>query len=87
MAFTVQRFGFPPDDRMESPSHQDDRIALLRRAVAFVLSALVVSVFMNLVVVPKLYHQADAIPYVADGGVFGCQVRVLDGPISQDPQQ
>lgn len=85
MAFTIPRFGFPSDDRMEAPSHQDNRIAVLHRAVAFVLSALVVSVVVNLFVVPKVFRSAEVIPYVADGGVFGCQVRIVEEPKPQGP--
>ncbi len=86
MAFTIPRFGFPSEDRMEAPSHQDNRIAALHRAVAFVLSALIVSVVVNLITVPKVFKAAEVIPYVADGGVFGCQVRIVEqmpqGPAS-----
>ncbi|WP_234625042.1 hypothetical protein RMS29_027535 (plasmid) [Agrobacterium rosae] len=87
MAFTIPRFGFPSDDKMEAPSVQDNRIAALHRAVAFVLSALVVSVVVNLLVVPKVFRAAEVIPYVADGGVFGCQVKVVDEPMPQGPTQ
>lgn len=85
MAFTIPKFGFPSEDRMEAPSHQDNRIAVLHRAVAFVLSALVVSVGVNLVTVPRVFKAADVIPYVADGGVFGCQVRIVEEPKAKGP--
>lgn len=83
-SFTTQRFGFPPDPQMEPPSAQDNRIAALRRAVAFLLSALFVSVLIHGMTIPRIFQMADVVPYVADGGVFGCQVRIYDGPVSQD---
>lgn len=83
MAFQIQKFGFPVEDSLEAPSKRDDEIARMSRHVAFILAALLVSVFLNLTLVPKVIIKADAIPFVADGGVFGCQVATVTGPVEE----
>lgn len=77
----AQRFGFPPEPAMLPPSAIDNRIANMRRAVAFLLSGLFTSIVIHAVTIPMIFSEADVIPYVADGGVFGCQVPILTAPI------
>ena len=87
MAFTVPRFGFPDDDYLEAPSLQDNRIARLTRVAAFILAALFASSIGNIILVALVFQKADVVPYVADGGVFGCQVKIVAGPVQEGPSQ
>ena len=66
-------FGFPPDDVIV-PSHVDRKIANLRRWCLFLLAAIVANTIISFLLMPMVFINADVKAYVADGGVYGCEL-------------
>jgi len=66
-------FGFPSERLPQPPSAAAAGVIRLGGAASILLGALVASVFINVVLAGRIVAAADALPFVADGGVAGCQ--------------
>lgn len=72
----VPRFpSFVPSERLPQPPSVAAAGGVLRLggAASILLGALVASVFINVVLAARIVAAADALPFVADGGIVGCQ--------------
>lgn len=78
---TLGKFSFPSAEAVIPPSKRVAEIVWLL-GVGRVLTGVALAAFvLDLVVGIALYRSASIIPYVADGGVFGC--RADDGGRAQ----
>lgn len=69
----ISPFGFP-EESVIIPSKIDATIARLRRICLFLFAAAVANMCISFVLMPMVFFKADEKAYVADGGVFGCEV-------------
>lgn len=72
----IKRFSFPDPPRSFRPSaiHATlERLQLIETILSGTLPVLMVVIFALFFL---LLYKADMVPYVADGDIFGCQVRV-----------
>lgn len=76
MANSFPAFGFPPPPRVVPPSQARAELEGLANLNALVIGVAAVSVVLNILLAALLIKDADIIPFVADGGVAGCQVPV-----------
>lgn len=77
---TIGAFSLPSARGCLSPSALADRLAGYARASAFLAAALFTSLMGSMWLTYLCLKRAEVIPYVADGGVFGCEVRTLARP-------
>ncbi|MFJ7440829.1 hypothetical protein ACIQW5_24615 [Methylorubrum thiocyanatum] len=70
-------FSLPSSRGCLSPSALVDRLNGHARASAFLASAVLTSLMGTMWLTYLCVKRAEVIPYVADGGVFGCEVRTL----------
>ncbi|MFG1270584.1 hypothetical protein V5F40_21780 [Xanthobacter sp. DSM 14520] len=66
-------FGFPSERLPQPPSAAAAGVIRLGGVASIVLGALIASVVINVVLAGRIVASADALPFVADGGVAGCQ--------------
>jgi len=66
-------FGFP-EESIIIPSKIDATIAKLRRLCLFLFAAAAANMCISFVLMPMVFLKADEKAYVADGGVYGCEV-------------
>lgn len=71
------KFSFPDDKPVFRPDRQVSQFKLVNTCIAFLAVTFVAGTIAMVVLVAVMLHRADAIPYVADGGEFGCRVPVL----------
>lgn len=66
-----------------SPSALAEQLAGYGRASSFLAGALFASLIGTMWLTYFCLQRAEVIPYVADGGVFGCEVRAVSQPALQ----
>ncbi|MCJ2029487.1 hypothetical protein MKK50_08750 [Methylobacterium sp. J-043] len=77
---SIGAFSLPSAQGCLSPSALSDRLSGYARASAFLAGAVFTSLMAMMWLAYLCVWRADVIPYVADGGVFGCQVRTVAAP-------
>jgi hypothetical protein len=75
---SVGVFAFPSAKGVVAPSSVVDEIAKLAKASLWLCGFLIGSLLLSLVLTVRLIQTADVQPYVADGGIFGCQVPAIE---------
>lgn len=70
---TLGKFSFPSADAVIPPSKRAAEIIWMLAAGRVVTGVALAAFVLDLVVGIALYRSAAIIPYVADGGVFGCR--------------
>lgn len=77
---SIGAFSLPSAQGCLSPSALADRLTSYARASAFLAGAVFASLMAMMWLTYVCLKRADVIPYVADGGVFGCEVRTVIAP-------
>jgi hypothetical protein len=77
---TLGRFSLPSHLTIESPSTLTDKLRLATFWTACLGGVLFASLCLSVILVALVIRRADVIAYVADGGVFGCQVKTVAPP-------
>lgn len=77
---SIGSFSFPSVRGCLSPSQLADQLAFLSRITSILGGVVMVSLFGTVWLAHAAVKRADIIPFVADGGVFGCEVRTLSPP-------
>jgi hypothetical protein len=75
---SVGVFAFPSAQAVAAPSAVLDDVAMLARVSLWLCGFLIGSLLLSLGLTVRLIQTADVQPYVADGGVFGCQVPAIE---------
>lgn len=83
---SVGVFSFPSAKGAVAPSALVDDMALLSKAALWLCGFLISSLLVSLVLTVRLVQTADVEPYVADGGIFGCQVPTAQSQSSEAPR-
>lgn len=73
-ALKILPFGFPAE-KVIIPSHEDIKIANLRRLCLLLLAAIAANTIISFVLIPMIFLKADVKAYAADGGVYGCELQ------------
>ena len=79
---TIGAFSLPSARGCLSPSALADQLASYGRAGSFLAGALFASLIGTMWLTYLCLLRAEVIPFVADGGVFGCEVRTGAQPPS-----
>ena len=74
----IGTFSFPSAKGCVSPTGLADELVRLSRFTSVLAGALVVSLFGTVWLAQFAAKRADVLPFVADGGVFGCSVKATD---------
>lgn len=69
----LKPFGFPSEPPLLPPSKQIEGVERLQYAAAMGLGVVGALLLFATVLTVLVIRKADVIPYVADGGVFGCK--------------
>jgi len=72
-----ERFGFPRPKIQIAPSDKDGAIKLMMNTTSIMFGVLLCSLLANIILLLVVIYKADTLPYVADGGIFGCSVKVI----------
>lgn len=70
---TLQPFGFPPEPPLLPPSQEIEFVGRLQYVAAIGLGVVAALLLFTALLTFMMIRKADVIPYVADGGVFGCK--------------
>ncbi|WP_066922509.1 hypothetical protein [Methylobacterium sp. CCH5-D2] len=84
---SIGAFSLPSNQGCLSPSALADRLAGYTRASSFLAGAVLASLVAMMWLAYACLKRAEVIPYVADGGVFGCEVRAVAAPRPLPPEQ
>ncbi|MDP4025774.1 hypothetical protein Q8W71_24385 [Methylobacterium sp. NEAU 140] len=76
----IGAFSLPSARGCLSPSALADRLTGHARTAAFLAGAVFASLLAMMWLTYLCLKRAEVIPYVADGGVFGCQVQTVAAP-------
>ena len=76
----IGAFGFPSPKPLLPPSVIERSINSLASVVSFSSGLLLCSLLINVILALIAFQRADVVAFVADGGVFGCQVAVMTEP-------
>lgn len=79
-------FSLPSARGCLSPSALSDEIEGSARASSFLAGAVFASLMAMMWLTYACLKRTEVIPYVADGGVFGCEVRIVAPPAAVRPQ-
>ncbi|BCM87631.1 hypothetical protein [Methylobacterium indicum] len=82
---SIGAFSLPSARGCLSPSALADEIEGYARASWFLAGAVFASLMAMMWLTYACLKRADVIPYVADGGVFGCEVRIVAPPVPGRP--
>lgn len=74
----MRKFGFPDDPPIFRPSRVMFQINAAGVISTFLAVGLLVGAVVNAVMCVVMLHRADSVPYVVDGGQFGCRVPPAD---------
>lgn len=77
---SIGAFSLPSSQGCLSPSALADRLVGYSRASAFLAGAVFASLMASMWLTYLCLKRAEVIPYVADGGVFGCEVKTVAPP-------
>lgn len=77
---SIGSFSFPSARGCLSPSGLAGQLAFLSRITSILGGVVMASLFGTVWLAHAAAKRADIIPFVADGGVFGCEVKTLYGP-------
>ena len=77
---SIGAFSLPSGPGCLSPTSLAERIAAQSRVSAFLGGAVFASLMATMWLTHLSLKRADVIPYVADGGVFGCEVKTVAPP-------
>ena len=77
-AASVGVFSFASPQAATAPSAVVDDVATLAKVSLWLCGFLLGSLSLSLFLALRLIQTADVEPYVADGGVFGCQVPAIE---------
>ncbi|MGN7126798.1 hypothetical protein [Methylorubrum thiocyanatum] len=77
---SIGSFSFPSPRGCLSPSSLAGELTRLNRITSLLAGAVFVSLLGTAWLAHLAARRADVLPFVADGGVFGCAVRVLAAP-------
>ncbi len=77
---SIGTFSFPSAKGCLSPTGLADELGRLSRVTSVLGGALAMSLFGSLWLSYFAVKRADVLPYVADGGVFGCAVKAAEPP-------
>ncbi|WP_430912218.1 hypothetical protein [Methylobacterium sp. sgz302541] len=77
---SIGAFSLPSAQGCLSPSALADRLVGHTRMASFLAGAVFASLMAMMWLTWLCLKRADVIPYVADGGVFGCEVRTVAAP-------
>ncbi|KMO21340.1 hypothetical protein [Methylobacterium platani] len=83
---SIGAFSLPSAGGCLSPSALADRIEGYSRASSFLAGAVFASLMAMMWLAYLSIKRAEVIPYVADGGVFGCEVKIVAPPTAGRPQ-
>ncbi len=83
---SVGAFGFPSAKGVVPPSAVVDELALLSKVSLGLCGFLIGSLLLSLGLTARLMQTVDVEPYVADGGIFGCQVPGVQPQASEARQ-
>ncbi|MCF4130133.1 hypothetical protein [Methylobacterium sp. SyP6R] len=83
---SIGAFSLPSPPGCLSPSRLADEIEGYARASWFLSGAVFASLMAMMWLSYACLKRADVIPYVADGGVFGCEVKIVPPPSLGRPQ-
>lgn len=83
---SIGAFSLPSARGCLSPSALADEIEGYSRASWFLAGAVFASLMAMMWLAYLSIKRAEVIPYVADGGVFGCEVRIVAPPAAGRPQ-
>lgn len=72
---SVGRFNFASERGVHAPSVTESQIVRLSKICSFMCGSLAVLLVASVVMTIVAIRRADVIPFVADGGVFGCEVQ------------
>ena len=71
-------FGCPSPRFLVSPSKIAREILALNNSASLMIGLLIGSLVLNIAMLLIAFGKADIDPYVADGGLFGCAVKVVE---------
>lgn len=77
---SIGPFSFPSVRGCLPPSLLADQLAFLSRITSVLGGVVLVSLFGTVWLTHAAVKRADIVPFVADGGVFGCEVRTVSEP-------
>lgn len=83
---SIGAFSLPSARGCLSPSALTDEIESYARASWFLSGAVFASLMAMMWLTYACLKRAEVIPYVADGGVFGCEVRIGAPPAAGKPR-
>ncbi|WP_288580312.1 hypothetical protein [uncultured Methylobacterium sp.] len=83
---SIGAFSLPSPRGCLSPSALGDRIAGYASVSSFLAGAVFASLLAMMWLAYLSIKRAEVIPYVADGGVFGCEVKIVPPPSLGRPQ-
>ena len=83
---SVGAFSLPSQSVCLSPSGLTERLVRQGQISAFLGGAVLASLLASLSLTYLTIRRAEVIPFAADGGIFGCQLRTLTPPSVETPR-